>query len=269
MTAQCRALGRWLAAAALAQRPHGGHIKPQRHHHPHANAEDEHLAQQQLAPIADVAQGLARGEMRLHFQPIVDLRTGRTVRAEALVRWARPGGAAGAAGRMAAADRTHGRDRAAGRLGAALATMRACTALGAGFALDDFGTGYSSLAYLKTLPVAVVKIDRSFVAGLDVNEGDRRIVQGIVELVGGYGLQAVAEGVETAAQARELLAAGCTLAQGYGILPPVAEPQLLDWLNRPPASGAEAVDGATGGAAAGLAATGPGTHPALPSGIHR
>lgn len=119
-------------------------------------------------------------------------------------------------------------------LPAALATMRACTALGARFALDDFGTGYSSLAYLKTLPAAVVKIDRSFVASLADSPSDRRIVQGIVEMVGGCGLQVLAEGVETVAQARELLAASCSVGQGYGILRPAPEPQLLDWLRRPP-----------------------------------
>jgi EAL domain-containing protein (putative c-di-GMP-specific phosphodiesterase class I) len=122
-------------------------------------------------------------------------------------------------------------------LPAALATMRACKALGADFALDDFGTGYSSLAYLKTLPAGVVKIDRSFVASLGHSgadsDNDRRIVQGILELVGGCGLQAVAEGVETQAQARALRQAGCTLAQGYGILPPVPEAQFLDWLRQP------------------------------------
>jgi diguanylate cyclase (GGDEF)-like protein/PAS domain S-box-containing protein len=263
------------------------------------NAEDERLEQQRHARIADVAQALARGEMRLHYQPIVDLRSGRTVRAEALVRWARPGGPLVPPGewlpliehtavisqlgdwvlatalqacaawqpahpgvgvsvnvsarelgdpdyaqRVAAALARHPglappllllevvESAPVTALPAALATMRACTALGAGFALDDFGTGYSSLAYLKTLPVAVVKIDRSFVAGLVDSEGDRRIMQGIVELVGGCGLQAVAEGVETPAQARAVLAAGCTLGQGYGILPPVPEAQLLDWLRQ-------------------------------------
>jgi EAL domain-containing protein (putative c-di-GMP-specific phosphodiesterase class I) len=117
----------------------------------------------------------------------------------------------------------------------ALATMRGCQALGVAFALDDFGTGYSSLAYLKSLPVHAVKIDRSFVQPL--GEGppgaDWRIVQGIVDLVGGCGLSAVGEGVETADQARALLAAGCTQGQGYGILRPAPLDELLHWLQQP------------------------------------
>jgi EAL domain-containing protein (putative c-di-GMP-specific phosphodiesterase class I) len=118
--------------------------------------------------------------------------------------------------------------------------MHECMAQGVRFALDDFGTGYSSLAYLKTLPVAAVKIDRSFVGGLGADRtdagtaGGRRILQGIVDLIAGYGLEAVAEGIETDAQADELLAAGCTLGQGYGILPPVDLGTLLDWLQRRP-----------------------------------
>jgi EAL domain-containing protein (putative c-di-GMP-specific phosphodiesterase class I) len=65
-------------------------------------------------------------------------------------------------------------------LPAALATLRACTAVGADFVLEDFGTGYSSLAHLKRLPVGVVKFDRSFVASLVDSESDRRIMQGMV-----------------------------------------------------------------------------------------
>lgn len=129
----------------------------------------------------------------------------------------------------------------------ALATMRGCHVLGACFALDDFGSGYSSLADLKTMPVAAVKIDRSFIACLDTGrelregrerlerrEGDRRIAQDIVELIAGYGLQSLGEGVETEAQPSELLAAGCGLGQGYGILRPVEQTELMRWLQQLP-----------------------------------
>jgi EAL domain-containing protein (putative c-di-GMP-specific phosphodiesterase class I) len=79
-----------------------------------------------------------------------------------------------------------------------------------------------------------VKIDRSFVAQLADSDNDRRIVQGIVALVGGCGMTAVAEGIETWAQAHALVAAGCALGQGYAIAPPVPEAQWLDWLRQPP-----------------------------------
>jgi diguanylate cyclase (GGDEF)-like protein/PAS domain S-box-containing protein len=90
--------------------------------------------------------------------------------------------------------------------------------LGILIALDDFGTGWSSLAYLHRFPIGVVKIDRSFVAGLGRDPGDTEIVKAIVSLGLSLGLTVVAEGVETKPQAMQLHALGCHQAQGnlYG-----------------------------------------------------
>ena len=87
-------------------------------------------------------------------------------------------------------------------------------ALGVRLALDDFGTGYSSLSYLRSFPIDELKIDRSFVSGLDGGD-DASVVAGIIRLSEALGLTTVAEGVETDAQAGVLARLGCREAQGY------------------------------------------------------
>jgi diguanylate cyclase len=87
--------------------------------------------------------------------------------------------------------------------------------LGVGVALDDFGTGYSSLLYLRDLPVTELKVDRTFVERCDRSEDDAAIVHSIIQLASAVGMTVVAEGVETAGQARHLRDVGCTSAQGY------------------------------------------------------
>jgi EAL domain-containing protein (putative c-di-GMP-specific phosphodiesterase class I) len=82
-------------------------------------------------------------------------------------------------------------------------------------ALDDFGVGYASLSHLRTLAVDEVKIDRRFVAGVELNEPDREVVRSLVALAHGLGLTVTAEGVETVQAARWLTGAGCDAAQGY------------------------------------------------------
>ena len=111
----------------------------------------------------------------------------------------------------------------------ALTTLRAVQAKGTIVALDDFGTGYSSLSHLHRYPVDVVKIDKSFVAG--VGDGaDRGIVTAILHLAHHMGLKVVAEGVETSEQADVLSRLGCDLLQGFALGPPAkasaASPQL-------------------------------------------
>lgn len=98
---------------------------------------------------------------------------------------------------------------------AASVTLRRLRDRGIRVALDDFGTGYSSLAYLKRLPVDVVKIDKTFVDGVEHDAGDRAVIQSVLTLTGAMGLAVVAEGVETQAQRAALLELGCRQAQGY------------------------------------------------------
>lgn len=87
--------------------------------------------------------------------------------------------------------------------------------VGVQIAIDDFGTGYSGLTYLKSLPVDTLKIDKGFVRDLGTNEGDLAIVRSIMALAEAFGLDVVAEGVETPAAAKTLLDLGCRRAQGF------------------------------------------------------
>jgi EAL domain-containing protein (putative c-di-GMP-specific phosphodiesterase class I) len=93
--------------------------------------------------------------------------------------------------------------------------LKALRDLGVGVALDDFGTGYSSLLYLRDLPVNEVKIDRTFVSGVEQLDEDAAIVHAVVRLAEAVGMAVVAEGVETDGQARFLSDVGCRCAQGY------------------------------------------------------
>jgi EAL domain-containing protein (putative c-di-GMP-specific phosphodiesterase class I) len=88
-------------------------------------------------------------------------------------------------------------------------------ALGVGIGIDDFGTGYSSLAYLKQLPVNMLKIDRSFVAGLAVDDQDRAVVGAVIAMAEALGLAVVAEGIESVEVLDALVRLGCRLGQGY------------------------------------------------------
>jgi len=104
---------------------------------------------------------------------------------------------------------------------------------GVRIALDDFGTGYSSLSLLRSLPVDVLKIDRSFVRTLSEQESDRELVRAIVSLATSLGVQVVAEGVETPVQARWIRDLGCQLAQGYLYGRPMGAAEMADLLNGP------------------------------------
>jgi diguanylate cyclase (GGDEF)-like protein/PAS domain S-box-containing protein len=88
-------------------------------------------------------------------------------------------------------------------------------------ALDDFGTGYSSLRYLTSLPVDILKIDRCFVSELDGTTTGSAVPQAVIRLGHALNLDIIAEGIETAAQARELTLLGCPLAQGYHFAKPL------------------------------------------------
>ncbi|ASW90791.1 putative bifunctional diguanylate cyclase/phosphodiesterase [Mycobacterium marseillense] len=87
--------------------------------------------------------------------------------------------------------------------------------IGVQIAIDDFGTGYSVLTYLKSLPVDSLKIDQGFVRTVDTNPGDLAIVRSTMALADAFGLDVIAEGVETVAAAKTLLSLGCHRAQGF------------------------------------------------------
>jgi diguanylate cyclase (GGDEF)-like protein/PAS domain S-box-containing protein len=251
-------------------------------------------ARERLDLASDLRAALAgepgAGQVTAAFQPIVDLATGRVVKAEALARWAHPArgnvppgvfipvaedtglvdalgahmlrlgcaqlrrwqdaaAAAGAGPSLGVTVNVSGRSLDGGAVrpavrealaesgaepsgltieltesvamrdpGRVLDTLTALAAMGVGAALDDFGTGYSSLAYLHRYPLRVLKIDKSFVDGLDGASPDphsEALVRTVVQLARALGLQTVAEGVETEAQRDALRGLGCDLGQGY------------------------------------------------------
>lgn len=94
-------------------------------------------------------------------------------------------------------------------------TLQALRDLGITLAIDDFGTGYSSLSYLRRFPVSVLKLDRTFVDGMEHGGDPAAIAAAVVQLGQVLSLSVVAEGVETEAQANALRQLGCDLAQGY------------------------------------------------------
>ena len=95
-----------------------------------------------------------------------------------------------------------------------------CT-MGLSFSIDDFGTGYSSLSYMQMLPLAEIKIDKTFVNDLTTNERSAAIVKAVIALGNSMNITIVSEGVETHAQKDQLLALGCPLLQGYLISRPI------------------------------------------------
>ncbi len=114
-----------------------------------------------------------------------------------------------------------------------IGTLQELSEMGFPIMIDDFGTGQSTLAALKSLPVNAVKLDQSFVSGLDAGEGpDAQIVDAVVRLSTALGLNAVAEGVETGFQASSLAASGCRYAQGYHYLYPSSAEQAVLYMRQ-------------------------------------
>jgi len=247
----------------------------------------------------DLRKAVDGGEFALHFQPQVDLRTGGTVGAEALLRWQHgrrglvaPGSFVPAAeenglmipigawvfqeallqwrGLLDANPLVHLAINVSARqfsdpgfyeqLRGALeiaqvapqrivieitetvamsdpASTRSillqCKELGLLVALDDFGTLYSSLAYLKTLPIDIIKIDKSFVDGLPHDRFDAAIVLAVISLANALGCSIVAEGVEKEEQAHWLAQAGCQSAQGFLYSKGLPYDQFVSWLAAP------------------------------------
>ncbi|WP_182440074.1 bifunctional diguanylate cyclase/phosphodiesterase [Colwellia sp. RSH04] len=113
-----------------------------------------------------------------------------------------------------------------------IAMMEALKDIGFSFAIDDFGTGYSSLAYLKKLPVDVIKIDKSFIFGMLENHSDYQIIKSTIAMVKNLGLIVIAEGVETKAQLISLSENDCDLIQGYYYSKPVPEAELFTFIDK-------------------------------------
>ncbi|BCM24799.1 EAL domain-containing protein [Methyloradius palustris] len=111
-------------------------------------------------------------------------------------------------------------------------TLNQLRSKGVSLSIDDFGTGYSSLAYLKTFPLDVLKIDRSFVMDIEKDEDDRAITATIIKIAHTLGLKVVAEGVETQQQLEFLDAHGCDMYQGYLMGKPMPAADFITLLKR-------------------------------------
>jgi len=102
-----------------------------------------------------------------------------------------------------------------------IAKMNALREIGVTLSLDDFGTGYSSLSYLKQLPLDQIKIDQSFVRDMTTDASDAMMVKNIIDMAHNFGLNVIAEGVETESQLSKLKEDGCKSYQGYLFSKPV------------------------------------------------
>jgi EAL domain-containing protein (putative c-di-GMP-specific phosphodiesterase class I) len=249
----------------------------------------------------DLRDALARDELALHFQPVVELATGLLVGLEALARWTHPtrgpvspqrfvevaetSGFASTLNRWAlhrarreagllrrimpalpriavnisvrhlmdadleadvlsavSGDELHPHELVLEITESALMDnpdqtrklLERLRARGVKTAIDDFGTGYSSLAHLNRLPVATLKIDRSFIRNITVDADSLAITASIIELARSMGLATIAEGVETIEQLTLLQSLGCWAAQGFLWSPALAPEALAHLINRLP-----------------------------------
>lgn len=113
----------------------------------------------------------------------------------------------------------------------ALRQLQALSRAGFNVAIDDFGTGYSSLAYLKKLPVSVLKIDRAFIRELETSVQDQKLTETVIAMAAHFGFLTVAEGVEDEAQLELLRKMGCNQVQGFYFAPPLKESALMKMLS--------------------------------------
>ena len=118
-------------------------------------------------------------------------------------------------------------------------TLHELDAMGIKLALDDFGTGESSLSLLRSFPAAIVKLDKSFVDGIEIEDGNaaaaearQAVARAVVQLAGALRLDTVAEGIENAAQAQRLRELGYTLGQGYHLARPMPAAEMTRMLAR-------------------------------------
>ena len=251
----------------------------------------------QLSLLGELRRAVEHDELRLFFQPKIELKTGRVAGAEVLLRWQHPtrgllcpadfipfaeqtgfirrltrwtldhaiaqGAAWQQAGKaLALAVNISADDIGDPRLDSrvaslltrhqlppvlltlevtesgfiedptrALRMLDAIAALGVGLSIDDFGTGYSSLSHLARMPVHEVKIDRSFVQGLESDPEFAPVVRSAIDMGHGLGLKVVAEGIETEKAAVQLRDLGCDVAQGYLYAKPMPLAAFETWLD--------------------------------------
>jgi EAL domain-containing protein (putative c-di-GMP-specific phosphodiesterase class I) len=102
--------------------------------------------------------------------------------------------------------------------------------LGVRLSIDDFGTGYSSLSHLARMPVHEVKIDQSFIRGMEADAEFASVVRSAIDMGHSLGLKVVAEGIETMPAAESLRIMGCDIAQGYLYAKPMTCADLEQWL---------------------------------------
>ncbi len=268
-------------------------------HHKHALALYKNTARpaarEQLSLLGELRHAVEHDEFRLHFQPKMELSTGRVAGAEVLLRWQHPTrGLLSPAEFIPFAEQTGfirtltrwtldraiaqgaewyggGRplplavnisaddidvrldSRVAGLLtkhglapslltleltessfiddaDRALRVLSAVSALGVSLSIDDFGTGYSSLSLLGRMPVHELKIDRSFVQGLESNPDSAAMVRATIDMGHSLGLKVVAEGIENAAAASRLHQFGCDVGQGYWYARPIPAAEFAAWI---------------------------------------
>jgi EAL domain-containing protein (putative c-di-GMP-specific phosphodiesterase class I) len=108
--------------------------------------------------------------------------------------------------------------------------LDALAALNVTVSIDDFGTGYSSLSHLARMPANEVKIDRSFIQGLESDAEYAAVVRSAIDMGHSLGMKVVAEGIETEFAAQRLQAFGCDIGQGYLYAKPMPLEQLMTWL---------------------------------------
>ncbi|HXP97636.1 MAG TPA: EAL domain-containing protein [Telmatospirillum sp.] len=112
----------------------------------------------------------------------------------------------------------------------AISQLQRLKDIGVGISVDDFGTGYSSLSYLKRLPLSNVKIDKTFVHGVDRDTDNAAIVAAVLGLARTLDLSVIAEGIETEEEERHLQSAGCLIGQGYRYARPLPAAAFTAWL---------------------------------------
>jgi diguanylate cyclase (GGDEF)-like protein len=256
----------------------------------------KHAERDQLSLLGELRRAVEHDELRLYFQPKIELQTQRVAGAEVLLRWQHPtrgllapaafipfaeqtgfirwltrwtlkqaielGAAWFRAGRaLSLAVNISADDMADARLDArvaalisrhqlppslltleltesgfiqdparAMRVLDALAAMGVQLSIDDFGTGYSSLSHLARMPVNEVKIDRSFITGLESNSEFATIVRSAIDMGHRLGLKVVAEGIENDAAAQRLRDLGCDIAQGYLFGRPMSRTEFESWL---------------------------------------